>query len=145
MDPVTALGVATTAFNTIKKGFALGKDAQSMMNDVGKWMSAIDNVKNPPKKKFKKFGSVESEAIDVFAAKKKAQSMEEELKNYMIATFGVNAWNDLLKIQGQIRKKRKLEEEYAKKQREELIQAITIFLGIAIGGAILIFAFVKLL
>ena len=41
MDPVTALGVATTAFNTIKKGFSLGKDAQSMMSDVGKWMSAI--------------------------------------------------------------------------------------------------------
>ena len=71
--------------------------------------------------------------------------MEEELKNYMIATFGVNAWNELLKIQGQIRKKRKLEEEYARKQREELMQAILIFFGIGIGGAFLIFAFVKIL
>ena len=51
MDPVTALGVATTAFNTIKKGFSIGKDAQSMMSDVGKWMSAIESVKNPPDKK----------------------------------------------------------------------------------------------
>ena len=54
MDPVTALGVATTAFNTIKKGFSLGKDAQSMMSDVGKWMSAIENVKNPEIKNLKK-------------------------------------------------------------------------------------------
>ena len=45
MDPVTALGVATTAFNTIKKGFSIGKDAQSMMSDVGRWMSAIESVK----------------------------------------------------------------------------------------------------
>ena len=140
MDPVTALGVATTAFNTIKKGFALGKDAQSMMSEVGKWMSAIDNVKNPPKKKIKKFGSVESEAIDIFAAKKKADAMETELKNYIIATFGMNSWNDLLKIQGQIRKRRKMEEEYRRKQREDMINAIIVFFGIGVGGVGLLFA-----
>lgn len=140
MDPVTALGVATTAFNTIKKGFALGKDAQSMMSEVGKWMSAIDIVKNPPKKKIKKIGSVESEAIDIFAAKKKADAMETELKNYIIATFGMNSWNDLLKIQGQIRKRRKMEEEYRRKQRQDIINAIIVFFGIGVGGVGLLFA-----
>ena len=54
MDPVTALGVATATFNTLKKGFSIGKDAQSMMSDVGKWMSAIESVKNPQNKKNKK-------------------------------------------------------------------------------------------
>ena len=73
MDPVTALGVATTAFNTIKKGFQIGKDAQSMMSDVGKWMSAIESVKNPSNKKSKKIANVEQEALDQFAAKKKAE------------------------------------------------------------------------
>ena len=38
MDPITALGVATTAFNTIKKGFDVGRNAESMMSDVGRWM-----------------------------------------------------------------------------------------------------------
>ena len=141
MDPVTALGVATTAFNTIKKGFALGKDAQSMMSDVGKWMSAIESVKNPTTKKSKKIANVEQEALDEFAAKKKAEQMEGELKNYMIATFGMKAWDELLRIQGQIRKKRKMEIAYQKKQREDMINAIIVFLGIGIGGFGLIFAF----
>ena len=141
MDPVTALGVATTAFNTIKKGFSLGKDAQSMMSDVGKWMSAIENVKNPANKKSKKVANVEQEALDEFAAKKKAEQMEGELKNYMIATFGMKAWDELLRIQGQIRKKRKMEIAYQKKQREDMITAIIVFLGIGIGGFGLIFAF----
>ena len=141
MDPVTALGVATTAFNTITKGFALGKDAQSMMSDVGKWMSAIENVKNPANKKSKKVANVEQEALDEFAAKKKAEQMEGELKNYMIATFGMKAWDELLRIQGQIRKKRKMEIAYQKKQREDMINAIIVFLGIGIGGFGLIFAF----
>ena len=141
MDPVTALGVATTAFNTIKKGFSLGKDAQSMMSDVGKWMSAIESVKNPTAKKSKKIANVEQEALDEFAAKKKAEQMEGELKNYMIATFGMKAWDELLRIQGQIRKKRKMEIAYQKKQREDMINAIIVFLGIGVGGFGLIFAF----
>ena len=141
MDPVTALGVATTAFNTIKKGFSLGKDAQSMMSDVGKWMSAIENVKNTANKKSKKVANVEQEALDEFAAKKKAEQMEGELKNYMIATFGMKAWDELLRIQGQIRKKRKMEIAYQKKQREDMINAIIVFLGIGVGGFGLIFAF----
>ena len=141
MDPVTALGVATTAFNTIKKGFSLGKDAQSMMSDVGKWMSAIENVKNPANKKSKKVANVEQEALDEFAAKKKAEQMEGELKNYMIATFGMKAWDELLRIQGQIRKKRKMEIAYQKKQRDDMINAIIVFLGIGVGGFGLIFDF----
>ena len=100
MDPVTALGVATTAFNTIKKGFSIGKDAQSMMSDVGKWMSAIESVKNPSTKKVKTVGNVEQEALDQFAAKKKADAMETELKNYILATFGGTAWDELLRKHG---------------------------------------------
>ena len=138
MDPVTALGVATTAFNTIKKGFQIGKDAQSMMSDVGKWMSAIESVKNPSNKKSKKIANVEQEALDQFAAKKKADEMERELKNYILATFGGTAWDELLRIQGQIRKQRRMQEEYERKQREDIINAIILGLGVLIGGGVLI-------
>lgn len=139
MDPVTALGVATTAFNTLKKGFQIGKDAQSMMGDVGKWMNAIESIKNPPKKKIKKVGNVEQEALDEFATKKKAEAMEGELKNFMIATYGMKAWDDILRIQGQIRKRRKLEQQYEQKQREDMINAIIVGLGVLVGGGALIF------
>jgi|TARA_R100000081_G_C4727541_1_gene121554 hypothetical protein len=139
MDPVTALGVATTAFNTLKKGFQIGKDAQSMMGDVGKWMNAIESIKNPPKRKIKKVGNVEQEALDEFATKKKAEAMEGELKNFMIATYGMKAWDDILRIQGQIRKRRKLELQYQQKQREDMINAIIVGVGVLIGGGALIF------
>ena len=139
MDPVTALGVATTAFNTLKKGFQIGKDAQSMMGDVGKWMNAIESIKNPPKKKIKKVGNVEQEALDEFATKKKAEAMEGELKNFLIATYGMKAWDDILRIQGQIRKRRKLEQQYEQKQREDMINAIIVGVGVLVGGGALIF------
>ena len=147
MDPVTALGVATTAFNTIKKGFDIGKNAESMMSDVGRWMSAIESVRNPQNKPVKKVANIEQQALDEFGAKKKADEINnftkyrQQFKNYMIATFGMKAWDELLRIQGQIRKKRKMELAYQRKQREEMINGIIIFIGIGFGGIGLLFTF----
>ena len=85
MDPVTAITAATTAFNLIKKGFAAGREVESMYGDIGRWMGAVSDVnqaeklsKNPPIfKKLINCSSVEQEAMDGFAAKKKAEAMEE--------------------------------------------------------------------
>ena len=44
MDPVTALAAASTAFGLIKKGFAAGRDIESMYGDIGKWMGAVSDV-----------------------------------------------------------------------------------------------------
>ena len=32
LDPITALGVSTVDFNTIKKGFELGREIESMLS-----------------------------------------------------------------------------------------------------------------
>ena len=109
------------------------------MSDVGKWMSAIESVRNPKTKKVKKVANVEQEALDQFSAKKKADAMERELKNYILATFGMKAWDELLRIQGQIRKRRKLEQQYEQKQREDMINAIIVGVGVLVGGGLLLF------
>lgn len=124
IDPISALGIATAAFNTIKKGFEIGKDVESMYGDMGKWMGAVSDInqaekqaKNPPI--FKKIfvgASVEEEALNAFAAKKKAQSMEAELRQYISFTLGPSAWQELLQMQAKIRKQR---QEMIYKQQEK--------------------------
>ena len=54
----------------------------------------------------------------------------------------MDAWNQLLRIQAQVRKKRKLELAYQRKQREDMINAIIIFVGVIGGGALLLFVFI---
>ena len=84
MDPIPALAAATTAFNAIKKGFSVGRDVESMSKDLGRWMGAIQDVKDGHKKsKGRSFGSVEEEALETFAAKKKAEQMEWDLRNFV--------------------------------------------------------------
>ena len=146
MDPVTALATASTAFNLIKKGFQAGRDVESMYGDIGKWLGAVSDVnqavkmsKNPPL--FKKLfagSSVEQEAMDAFAAKKKAEAMEEELRNWINLTHGPIAWSDLLKMQAKIRKQRQ-EQLYAQQELRARILNIAgvIFLCTLVGAVIM--------
>ena len=146
MDPVTAIAAASTAFGLIKKGFAAGRDIESMYSDIGKWMGACSDVNhsvkmanNPPV--FKKLfagSSVEQEAMDAFAAKKKAEAMEEELRNWINLTHGPNAWNELLKMQVKIRKQRQETLYKQAELRRNILQVIgIILLGIVFVGSII--------
>ena len=125
MDPITAIGIATTAYSAIKKGFEVGKEVESMAGDLGRWMNAIHAVKNEHNKaKGRRFGSVEEEALETFAAKKKAEQMENELRNFIIGQYGVNAWQEIIRIQGELRKKQKQAEILAAQKRDELIYTL---------------------
>ena len=131
MDPVTAIGVATTAFNAIKKGFQVGRDVESMSKDLGRWMGAIQDVKEGHnKKKNRIFGSVEEEALETFAIKKKAIAMENELRNFVNLSYGPNAWNEVLRIQADIRKQKKEAIEEAKRKQAQMIE--NIILGVLV-------------
>ncbi len=139
MDPITAVAAATAAFNTIKKGFEFGRDVESMYGDIGRWMhanEAIHQGHNNAKKR--NVGSIEEEALETFGALKKAKRMEDELRNWLIATHGMNAWNDLLRIQASIRKKRKEEAERKRRELEAMIKWIFGgFLFVVIAGLVL--------
>ena len=142
MDPITAFGVATTAFNAIKKGFQVGRDVESMSKDLGRWMGAIQDVKEGHnKKKNRVFGSVEEEALETFAIKKKAIAMENDLRNFVNLSYGPNAWNEVIRIQADIRKQKKEEIEEAKRKQKKMIEnlilgvLVVFFLGVV--GAIL--------
>ena len=142
MDPVTAIAAASTAFSVIKKGFQAGRDVESMYGDIGRWMGAVSDVghaekmaKNPHIfKKLLSGSSVEQEAMDAFAAKKKAAAMEDELRTLINMVHGPNAWNELLKMQAKIRKQRQ-EQVYAQQElRKKIIEIVSVCVGATIVG-----------
>ena len=141
VDPITAITAATAAFNIIKKGFDMGRDIESMYSDMGKWMGAVADirhadqmVKNPSVfKKLFNGSSIEQEAMDVFAAKKKAEEMENELRTYVNLVYGPNSWADIIKLQAKIRKDRQ-EQIYAQQElRRNILNVIGVILCAIIG------------
>ena len=136
MDPVTAFGVATTAYKTIVAGFKVGKQVENMSKDLGRWMGAIQAVKEGhSKKKNRMFGSVEEEALEAFAMKKNAIAMENELRTFVNYNYGPNAWNEVIQIQAQIRKQKKEAQIEAQRKQRQVVE------NTIIGGLVLMFIF----
>ena len=140
IDPITlsaAVTGATTAYNAIKKAITVGKEIEDMSSELGRWMSAVsdvDNIQknaNNPSALDKLFnGSVEQVAMESFSAKKKLAKQREELRNFLIGHYGLQAWDDLIKEEGRIRRSRQ-EAIYAKEEQNRMIRDYSI-IGVAI-------------
>lgn len=130
VDPITAIAGATAAFNAIKKGFEVGRDIESMYGDIGRWMSSVETVNKEAKTAKSKGMSVEEEALEIFAHQKKVKAMEDELRTFINLSHGPSAWNEVLRIQADIRRRRKEAILAAKKKREEMIM----WTLVAVGG-----------
>jgi len=51
--------------------------------------------------------------------------MENDLRNYIVGQYGVNAWQDIIRIQADLRKKQKEEELRLAAARDEIIYNAT--------------------
>tara|TARA_Y100000401_G_scaffold37252_1_gene27876 strand:+ start:773 stop:1258 length:486 start_codon:yes stop_codon:yes gene_type:complete len=148
IDPITlsaAVSGATAAYNGIKKAIYLGREIEDLSGQLATWMKAVSDVDNIHKNAnnpstFDKLfnGSVEEVAIESFASKKKLAKQREELKNFLVAHYGMTAWDDLIREEGRIRKARQ-EAVYAKQAQQRMIRdysimGIAVFIGLAAVG-----------
>jgi len=134
VDPISAMAIAGSAFNALKRGVSIGRDIESMGRDLSRWMSAVSDIdrahheaKNPPI--FKKIfyaKSVEEEAIQLFTQKKQLENQRDELRKLISAMCGPSSWQELIRMEADIRKQRK-ETLYAQREaRRHFIEAISI-------------------
>ena len=142
IEVVAAVSAASTAFNAIKKGFAVGRDIESMAGDLSRWMGAVSDIKkadeyNKKPPLFKKLfasGSVEEEAMQIFMAKKKAQDMRDQLRQIISFTRGPSAWEELLRTEAEIRKKRQQAIYDQQERRRKVLEIIAVILLILVIG-----------
>jgi hypothetical protein len=152
MDPISAMATATAAFNAVKKGISIGRDIESMASDLGRWMGALSDLdmlekesRHPPIfKKLFSGQSVEQEAMTAFANKQKAQQMRYELQQWISLTMGKSKWDELVAMEGQIRKRRK-ETLYRQRERRRKFVEIVAWILVAAVGMTALTAFILLL
>jgi len=75
--------------------------------------------------------SVEQEAIEAFAAKKKLEQQRDDLKTYIMFTQGTKAWDELVETEVNIRKQRKKMVYEAQQRREKILNTVFICLALA--------------
>lgn len=145
MDPISAMATASAAFSALKKGFAVGRDIESMAGDLSRWMGALSDLdqmereaKNPPI--FKKLfagQSIEQEAITAFANKQKAEQQRYELQQWISLTLGKSKWDELVRMEGQIRKRRKETLYLQRERRRKFVEIVAWILFVGAGIAVL--------
>jgi len=137
LDPVSAMAIATSAYNMLKKGIEVGRELEDMGGQLGTWFGAIADVKaadeeaaDPPlfRKVFAK-SSVEQEAIENLMRRKKIEQQERELREMIVYRFGVDAYRDMIKDRNNIRDARKgAVDARARKIKKLVLNAVAIAL-----------------
>jgi len=111
-----------------------GRDLESCINDVSRWMKAASDIdqaekqaKNPPLfKKLQGADTVQQQALQVYAAKKKLEAQRAELKQYLQMTYGPQSWADLIHLEGRIRKERQEMIYKQQEMRQQIVEGIAI-------------------
>ena len=151
IDPVTAIGLATTAYNGIKSAIATGREIQDMGSQLGQWAKAISDLDYAHQKAEKPpwykalGGGVEANAMEVWMHKKKAQDMREELRSHISLYYGPSAWDEIVRIEAEMRKEQK-EALYRKEELKQSIMEWTLgiicfAIGLTLIGTIIYFAY----
>ena len=138
MDPVTIIATASAAYSALKKGIEIGRELQDMGGQLATWAGAIADIEfmaskaeNPP---FWAVGrNVQAEAIEIFAAKKKIQAQRDELKTFIQFSHGQSAWEDYIRIEAQVRKRKQATDD-RKAEIKELLITITLVTLVLMAG-----------
>jgi hypothetical protein len=143
MDPLTILALAQTAYGAIKSGIAAGKEIQGMMQDVSSLMGSVGEitrlVADPPKSIFQSKETAEKRAMDAYAAKQQINKMMQEAQNLFVSEYGYGEWIRLQEEITRIKKADKLAAEKAKRERENFLRGLMIWVSVAVILLCLIF------
>lgn len=148
IDPISCVTLASGAFKALKGAVAAGRDLQDCTNQMISWGQAFsdwgnleEREKNPPfwQKTFK--GSDSSNALEIFAHRKKMQSLRDEMKEFVTWHYGKSGYEELLAIEAQMRKKRRAEVYRKQQQIDSLINFCLGAVIFSIGAAVVFFIF----
>jgi hypothetical protein len=157
IDPVSALALATAAFNGIKKAVEVGREISDIYGQLSSWAGHMSDLQEcisqaETKQKepglFDKIGfskSATSEAFDMIVAKQKVKEMEEEIRHMFLygdlQHLGMDGLREFYQMRRNIKEEReKMIYEQARRRKEffELIKMVGIIGFIVLAGGSII-------
>ena len=140
MDPITIIATASAAYNALKQGIAVGRELQDMGGQLATWAGAVSDMEFLAKKAqeppwWKVGSSVQAEAIEIFAAKKKIEAQRDELRTFVQYSYGQAGWEELLRIEAQVRKRKQATDHRRAEMKEMAINVVLVMLVLAAGIA----------
>jgi len=140
IDPLTALSVASAAVGQMRTLINAGRDTTSALTKfAGAWADineAERQAKNPPW--YKTFsGSLEEQAAQAFACKKKAEALKADLENMIRFIHGPKGLEEYKDILRNMRKQKEKTEFRKAKLKQAIIEWVFGVIVFLLAGVIL--------
>ncbi|MDA8968096.1 hypothetical protein N9F49_00535 [bacterium] len=145
------IAMANAAFGVIKAAVQNGRELAQCGKSISDFLTAEDSLKekadSDKKSIFKKVMGKDTADFESFLALDQIKEQRRQLESHMRLYGRPGLYDSWVEYQGQARKARKEAERQRKKEREELIEAISIFVGViiifglAVGGGYLFYTY----
>jgi len=148
IDPITAAAAATKAYAGVKAFIEAGKSIEDTFSVVARWQGHASDVlyasqrqkkKSNPLKQVVFANSIEAEAAQMFAAKKRIEAQRKEVITLLQYAYGNEGLEEYRNCMKEVQAQRQREVYAQQEAKDALIKSFWIAVLVGIAGLLITF------
>jgi hypothetical protein len=150
IDPITAAAAATKAYAGVKAFIEAGKSIEDTFSVVARWQGHASDIMYASQRQKKRTNplkqvvfaqSVEAEAAQMFAAKKRIENQRKEIVTLLQYAYGNEGLEEYRNCMKEVQAQRQREVYAQQEAKDTIIKSFWIIVLVAIGGGVIAFIF----
>jgi len=146
IDPISAVAAASQAYAGVRAFIEAGKSIEDTFQVVARWQGHASDVlyasqrhkkRTNPLKKIVFAGSVEAEAAQIFAAKKRIETQRKELITLLQYAYGNEGVAEYRQCVKEVTEQRQREVYAQQEAKDNLIKSFWIIVLLGVAGGII--------
>ena len=148
IDPITAAAAATKSYAGVKAFIEAGKSIEDTFSVVARWQASASDIlyasqrqkkRTNPLKQVVFAQSVEAEAAQMFAAKKRIENQRKEIVTLLQYAYGNEGLEEYRRCMKEVQEQRQREVYAQQEAKDALIKSFWIVVLVGIAGGIIAF------
>tara|TARA_R100000664_G_C2754158_1_gene141703 strand:+ start:2419 stop:2895 length:477 start_codon:yes stop_codon:yes gene_type:complete len=150
IDPITAAAAATKAYAGVKAFIEAGKSIEDTFSVVARWQASASDIlyasqrqkkRTNPLKQVVFAQSVEAEAAQMFAAKKRIENQRKEIVTLLQYAYGNEGLEEYRRCMREVQEQRQREVYAQQEAKDAMVKSFWIVVLVGIAGGIIAFIF----
>ena len=150
IDPITAAAAATKAYAGVKAFIEAGKSIEDTFSVVARWQGHASDImyanqrqkkRTNPLKQVVFSQSIEAEAAQMFAAKKRIENQRKEIVTLLQYAYGNEGLEEYRNCMKEVQAQRQREVYAQQEAKDTIIKSFWIIVLVGIAGGIIAFIF----
>tara|TARA_R110002012_G_scaffold63038_2_gene165981 strand:+ start:111 stop:587 length:477 start_codon:yes stop_codon:yes gene_type:complete len=150
IDPITAAAAATKAYAGVKAFIEAGKSIEDTFSVVARWQASASDIlyasqrqkkRTNPLKQVVFSQSIEAEAAQMFAAKKRIENQRKEIITLLQYAYGNEGLEEYRRCMKEVQAQRQREVYAQQEAKDTIIKSFWIVVLVGIAGGIIAFIF----